>query len=74
MDENQRTLAVEAVGLRKGFGDRLLIDGLDFKLPKGGIVGAILVQEGEAVKAGDVVLRLDDTQTRAGLTKAFPSA
>ncbi len=34
---------------------------------KGGIVGAILVQEGEAVKAGDVVLRLDDTQTRAGL-------
>lgn len=34
---------------------------------KGGIVGAILVQEGDAVKAGDVVLRLDSTQTRAGL-------
>ena len=34
-------LVVEAVGLRKGFGDRLLIDGLDFKLPKGGIVGVI---------------------------------
>ena len=32
---------VEATNLRKGFGDRLLIDGLDFKLPKGGIVGVI---------------------------------
>ncbi|HRC72781.1 MAG TPA: energy-dependent translational throttle protein EttA [Candidatus Competibacter sp.] len=32
---------VEAAKLRKGFGDRLLIDGLDFKLPKGGIVGVI---------------------------------
>ncbi len=34
-------LVVEATNLRKGFGDRLLIDGLDFKLPKGGIVGVI---------------------------------
>ncbi len=34
-------LVVEASGLRKRFGDRLLIDGLDFKLPKGGIVGVI---------------------------------
>ncbi|HQC72716.1 MAG TPA: energy-dependent translational throttle protein EttA [Candidatus Competibacteraceae bacterium] len=34
-------LVVEAAGLRKGFGDRLLIDGLDFRLPKGGIVGVI---------------------------------
>ena len=34
-------LVVEATQLRKGFGDRLLIDGLDFKLPKGGIVGVI---------------------------------
>ena len=34
-------LVVETVGLRKGFGDRLLIDSLDFKLPKGGIVGVI---------------------------------
>ncbi|MFZ0170687.1 MAG: ATP-binding cassette domain-containing protein, partial [Acidimicrobiales bacterium] len=30
---------VEAEGLRKGFGDRLLIDGLSFLLPPGGIVG-----------------------------------
>jgi len=34
-------LVVEAASLRKGFGERLLIDGLDFKLPKGGIVGVI---------------------------------
>ena len=34
-------LVVEATRLRKGFGDRLLIDNLDFKLPKGGIVGVI---------------------------------
>jgi ATP-binding cassette ChvD family protein len=34
-------LVVEATGLCKGFGDQLLIDGLDFKLPKGGIVGVI---------------------------------
>lgn len=32
---------IEAENLRKGFGDRLLIDGLNFKLPPGGIVGVI---------------------------------
>ncbi len=34
-------LVVEAVNLRKGFGDRLLIDNLNFNLPRGGIVGII---------------------------------
>jgi energy-dependent translational throttle protein EttA len=34
-------VVVESVGLRKGYGDRLLIDGLDFSLPAGGIVGVI---------------------------------
>jgi sulfate-transporting ATPase len=34
-------LVVEAKGLRKGYGDNLLIDGLDFTLPRGGIVGVI---------------------------------
>jgi len=34
-------VVVEADGLRKGFGDRLLIEDLDFKLPRGGIVGVI---------------------------------
>jgi len=32
---------IEAKGLTKGFGDRLLIDNLDFSLPPGGIVGVI---------------------------------
>jgi ATP-binding cassette ChvD family protein len=32
---------IEATGLAKGYGDRLLIDGLDFRLPPGGIVGVI---------------------------------
>ena len=34
-------LVLEAKGLRKSFGDRLLIDDLSFSLPKGGIVGII---------------------------------
>ncbi len=34
-------LVVEAEGLRKGFGDRLLIEDLNFTLPRGGIVGVI---------------------------------
>ncbi|GAB6855103.1 energy-dependent translational throttle protein EttA [Asaia astilbis] len=32
---------IEAENLSKGFADRLLIDGLNFKLPPGGIVGVI---------------------------------
>jgi ATP-binding cassette ChvD family protein len=34
-------LVVEAKNLSKDYGDRLLIDGLDFRLPAGGIVGVI---------------------------------
>ncbi|GAB0148779.1 energy-dependent translational throttle protein EttA [Marichromatium sp. PS1] len=34
-------LVVEAEGLRKGYGDRLLYENLSFNLPKGGIVGVI---------------------------------
>ncbi|MBI3571871.1 MAG: energy-dependent translational throttle protein EttA, partial [Gammaproteobacteria bacterium] len=34
-------VVVEAKNLAKGFGDRLLIDGLNFNLPRGGIVGII---------------------------------
>jgi len=34
-------LVVEAKGLRKGYGDRLLIDDFSFKLPPGGLVGVI---------------------------------
>jgi HlyD family secretion protein len=35
--------------------------------PTGGVVRDILVREGSEVRAGDVVMRLDDTQTRAML-------
>ncbi len=34
-------VVVEASDLRKGYGDRLLVDGLSFSLPRGGIVGVI---------------------------------
>ena len=34
-------LVIEAEHLRKGYGDRLLIDDLSFRLPRGGIVGVI---------------------------------
>lgn len=34
-------VVVDATGLRKSFGDRLLIDNLDFSLPKAGIVGIV---------------------------------
>ncbi|MGE3626514.1 MAG: energy-dependent translational throttle protein EttA [Hyphomicrobiales bacterium] len=34
-------VVIEAEGLKKGFGDKLLIDDLSFKLPPGGIVGVI---------------------------------
>ena len=34
-------LVIEAKGLTKGFGDRVLIDNLSFSLPRGGIVGII---------------------------------
>jgi ATP-binding cassette ChvD family protein len=34
-------LVIEADGLRKAYGDRLLYDDLSFNLPKGGIVGVI---------------------------------
>ena len=32
---------VEAEGLKKAYGDKLLYDGMNFKLPRGGIVGVI---------------------------------
>ncbi len=35
------SVVIEAKTLRKGFGDRVLIDGLSFDLPRGGIIGII---------------------------------
>jgi ATP-binding cassette ChvD family protein len=34
-------VVIEADGLRKAYGDKLLFDGLSFRLPRGGIVGVI---------------------------------
>jgi ATP-binding cassette ChvD family protein len=34
-------LVVEAEGLKKSFGDKVLFDGLTFRLPRGGIVGVL---------------------------------
>ena len=34
-------LVVDAEGLKKAYGDKLLYDGMSFKLPKGGIVGVV---------------------------------
>ncbi|WP_265518152.1 energy-dependent translational throttle protein EttA [Nitratireductor luteus] len=39
--ERLGNVVIEAEGLTKGYGDHLLIDGLEFKLPPGGIVGVI---------------------------------
>jgi len=59
-------LVIEAKGLRKAYGERLLIDNLSFNLPKGGIVGIIgpngagkttlfrMLTGGEAPDAGEI--------------------
>lgn len=39
--ERLGNVVIEAEGLSKGYGDKLLIDNLEFKLPPGGIVGVI---------------------------------
>ena len=62
---------IEADRLAKGFGDRLLIDDLSFKLPPGGIVGVIGPNgAGETTlfrmivgqeQAGDGTIRVGDT-------------
>ena len=39
--ERLGNVVIEVAGLKKGYGDRLLIENLDFKLPPGGIVGVI---------------------------------
>src|SRR5206468_2511151 len=35
--------------------------------PTGGVIKELLVREGDQVQAGDVLVRMDDTQTRANL-------
>ncbi len=47
----------------------LVVDGSGKKVqhPTGGVIGAIFVKNGDRVEAGEVVVRLDATQTRAAL-------
>jgi membrane fusion protein, type I secretion system len=45
----------------------LVVESSVKKIPTGGVVGELLVHEGDHVKEGDVLLRLDDTETRANL-------
>ena len=47
----------------------IVVDGNIKKVqhPTGGIVGEIYVKNGSSVKVGDILMRLDDTQTRASL-------
>ncbi|MEQ1653937.1 MAG: HlyD family type I secretion periplasmic adaptor subunit [Hyphomicrobium sp.] len=47
----------------------VVVEGKDKKVqhPTGGVIGAILVKNGDTVTAGDVILRLDPTQARASL-------
>jgi HlyD family secretion protein len=48
---------------------QFVVDGYVKKVqhPTGGIVGELLVKEGDRVKEGDVLIRLDETLTRANL-------
>jgi HlyD family secretion protein len=39
--------------------------------PTGGVIGELLVKDGDHVRAGDVLVRLDETQTRATLDIAL---
>ena len=34
-------MVIDVQGVRKSFGDRMLVDNLEFNLPKAGIVGVI---------------------------------
>jgi HlyD family secretion protein len=47
----------------------IIIDNASKKIqhPVGGVIGQILVKAGDSVRNGDVLVRLDDTQTRASL-------
>jgi ATPase subunit of ABC transporter with duplicated ATPase domains len=77
-------VVVEAQDLSKGFGERLLIDDLDFSLPPGGIVGIIgangagkttlfrMIAGEEQPDAGTI--RLGDTVSCPTSTRAAPTS
>jgi ATP-binding cassette ChvD family protein len=76
-------VVLEVTDLRKGFGDKLLIDGLSFQLPPGGIVGVIgpngagkttmfrMITGEEQADSGTI--RLGDTVTLASVDQSRDS-
>jgi len=76
-------LVIEVNDLKKGFGDKLLIDGLSFQLPQGGIVGVIgpngagkttffrMITGGEEPDSGTI--RLGDTVQIASVDQSRDS-
>ena len=65
-------LVIECKNVRKGYGDRLLIDSLSFNLPAGGIVGIIGPERrrqdhavSHAVGRGEAGRRRDSPRARA---------
>jgi ATP-binding cassette ChvD family protein len=64
-------LVVEADGLAKGYGDRLLVDDLSFSLPRGGIVG--VVGPNGAGKTTLFRMLVGDEQPDSGALKIGPT-
>lgn len=59
----QLSSAVVTAGIISGENNRQVV-----QHPDGGVVGAILVKDGDTVKAGDVLIRLDGTRLLSELT------
>ena len=78
-------VVIEAEGLRKGFGDKLLIEDLTFALPPGGIVGVIgpngagkttlfrMIVGEEQPDAGDAAARRDGRSSPTSTSRATRS-
>jgi ATP-binding cassette ChvD family protein len=64
-------LVIEAQGLTKGYGDRVLIEDLEFRLPPGGIVGVI--GPNGAGKTTLFRMLIGDEQPDAGSLKVGPT-
>ena len=65
-------VVVEARNLCKGFGDRLLIDGLSFNLPRGGIVGIIGPNGAGKTTLFRMITGLKSNRTAASFASARP--
>ena len=78
-------VVVEADGLEKAYGDKLLIDGLSFTLPPGGIVGVVgpngagkttlfrMIAGQEAPDAGSLTTGTDGRSSRTSTSRATRS-